>query len=83
MRGRDLPRRRTLRLQPLPEGAIAWTEEQTRKNFEAVKAMVVPGSPGARKLLRIRRARCGRRCLRRRAALDDEERSVGRCSRRG
>lgn len=42
----------TLRLQNLPEGAFSWTEEQTRKNFEAVSAMVVPGSPGASKLLR-------------------------------
>lgn len=42
----------TLRLQRLPEGAFTWTEEQTRQNFEAVKAMVVPGSPGASKLLR-------------------------------
>lgn len=42
----------TLRLQRLPEGAFTWTEEQTRQNFEAVKTMVVPGSPGASKLLR-------------------------------
>src|SRR6185436_8069909 len=42
----------TLRLQRLTEGATNWTEEQTQKNFEAVKAMVVPGSPGASKLLR-------------------------------
>ncbi len=42
----------TLRLERLPEGATNWTEEQTRKNFEAAKAMVVPGSPGASKLLR-------------------------------
>ena len=42
----------TLRLQPLSPGADAWTEEQTRQNFEAAKAMVVPGSPGASKLLR-------------------------------
>jgi YVTN family beta-propeller protein len=42
----------TLRLQRLPEGATAWTEEQTRKNFEAAMAMVVPGSPGASRLLR-------------------------------
>ncbi len=42
----------TLRLQRLPEGATSWTEEQTRQNFEAAKAMVVPGSPGASKLLR-------------------------------
>jgi YVTN family beta-propeller protein len=42
----------TLRLQRLAEGATAWTEAQTRQNFEAAKAMVVPGSPGASKLLR-------------------------------
>ena len=42
----------TLRLQRLPEGAFSWTEEQTRQNFEAVKSLVVPGSPGASKLLR-------------------------------
>jgi YVTN family beta-propeller protein len=42
----------TLRLQRLPEGATMWTEEQTRQNFDAVKAMVVPGSPGASRLLR-------------------------------
>jgi YVTN family beta-propeller protein len=42
----------TLRLQRLPEGATSWTEEQTRQNFEAAKAMVVPGSPGASRLLR-------------------------------
>jgi YVTN family beta-propeller protein len=42
----------TLRLQALAEGATRWTEEQSRKNFEAVSTMVVPGSPGASKLLR-------------------------------
>ena len=42
----------TLRLQRLSPGAEAWTEEQTRQNFEAAMAMVVPGSPGASKLLR-------------------------------
>src|SRR6187399_2472786 len=42
----------TLRLQRLPEGATGWSEEQSRQNFEAVTAMVVPGSPGASKLLR-------------------------------
>jgi YVTN family beta-propeller protein len=42
----------TLRLQALSPGATFWNEEQTRKNFEAVTAMVVPGSPGASKLLR-------------------------------
>ncbi|MFM8534301.1 MAG: hypothetical protein ACKOEC_12080, partial [Acidimicrobiia bacterium] len=42
----------TLRLQRLPEGADRWTDAQSRQNFEAVKAMVVPGSPGASRLLR-------------------------------
>jgi YVTN family beta-propeller protein len=42
----------TLRLQRLAEGASRWTEEQSRQNFEAVKAKVVPGSPGASPLLR-------------------------------
>jgi len=42
----------TLRLQRMTEGARAWTEEQTRQNFEAVTKMVVPGSPGASRLLR-------------------------------
>ena len=42
----------TLRLQRLDEGATRWTEEQTRKNFDAAQSMVVPGSPGASRLLR-------------------------------
>lgn len=42
----------TLRLQRLAEDATSWTEEQSRQNFEAAKAMVVPGSPGASRLLR-------------------------------
>jgi YVTN family beta-propeller protein len=42
----------TLRLQRLAEGATGWTEEQSRQNFEAARAMVVPGSPGASRLLR-------------------------------
>lgn len=42
----------TLRLQRFSDGAAAWTEDQTRQNFAAVKAMVVPGSPGASRLLR-------------------------------
>ena len=41
-----------LRLQPLAEGAFTWTEEQSRKNFEAVSRYVVPGSPRASRLLR-------------------------------
>jgi len=42
----------TLRLQRFAPGAAAWNEEQTRQNFEAARAMVVPGSPGASRLLR-------------------------------
>src|SRR5262245_21784577 len=42
----------TLRLQRLPDGAMKWTEEQSRQNFEAITKLVVPGSPGASKLLR-------------------------------
>ncbi len=42
----------TLRLQAFAPGSATWTEEQTQKNFDAAKAMVVPGSPGASKLLR-------------------------------
>jgi hypothetical protein len=33
-----------LRLQPLPDGRTMWNEEESRKNFEAVKRVVVPGS---------------------------------------
>ena len=33
-----------LRLQALSSGATAWNEEQSRKNFEAVKRFVAPGS---------------------------------------
>ena len=32
------------RLQRLPKGRTTYTEEETRKNFEAVKRFVVPGS---------------------------------------
>jgi len=40
-----------LRLQPLPAGATSWTEEDARKNFEAVRRFVVPGSVAKSKLL--------------------------------
>ncbi|HEV2985478.1 MAG TPA: YncE family protein, partial [Vicinamibacterales bacterium] len=33
-----------LRLQPLASGSSAWNEEDTRKNFEAVRRVVVPGN---------------------------------------
>ncbi len=33
-----------LRLQPLSAGSTTWNEEESRKNFEAVRRVVVPGS---------------------------------------
>jgi hypothetical protein len=39
------------RLQARPEGSAAWSEEQSRKNFESVSKLVVPGSPDKSKLL--------------------------------
>ncbi len=33
-----------LRLQPLRPGATSWTDEESRRNFEAVRRVVVPGS---------------------------------------
>ena len=39
-----------LRLQPLATGRTAWTEEESRKNFDAVRRMVVPGSVKSRLL---------------------------------
>ena len=33
-----------LRLQPLSAGSSTWTEEESRKNFDAVKRFVIPGS---------------------------------------
>ncbi len=42
----------TLRLQVLAPGTYSWTEEQSRKNFDAVLKFVVPGSPRASRLLR-------------------------------
>jgi hypothetical protein len=39
------------RLQPLPKGRGAYTEEETRKNFEAVSKFVLPGVPMKSRLL--------------------------------
>src|SRR4029453_6471403 len=41
----------TLRLQPLPPGSSTWSEEDSRKNFEAVRRVVVPGSLKSRLLV--------------------------------
>ena len=34
-----------------PAGAAFWTEEQSRKNFDTVSALVVPGDPAHSRLL--------------------------------
>lgn len=39
------------RLEKLPAGATFWTEEQSRKNFDTVSALVVPGDPANSRLL--------------------------------
>jgi hypothetical protein len=38
-------------LQPLSPGAAAWDEDQSRRNFEAVSRLVVPGEPMKSRLL--------------------------------
>jgi YVTN family beta-propeller protein len=40
-----------LRLTPLSSGATSWTEEQSRKNFEAVAKLVTPSEPLQSRLL--------------------------------
>ena len=43
------------RLQPLPAGRSAYTEEESRKNFEAAVRFVVPGVPSKSLLLTMPR----------------------------
>lgn len=38
-------------LEELERGAESWTEEQSRRNFDAIKRLVVPGDPQASRLL--------------------------------
>jgi hypothetical protein len=40
-----------LRLEKLSPGSKTWTEEQSRRNFETVSRLVVPGDPGRSLLL--------------------------------
>jgi hypothetical protein len=40
-----------LRLQPLAAGAKTWTDEESRKNFEAVRRVAMPGNASSRLLL--------------------------------
>ena len=39
------------RLEKLPPGARAWTDEQSRRNFEMVSKLVNPGDPETSRLL--------------------------------
>jgi hypothetical protein len=39
------------RLQRLSDGATTWDEEQSQKNFESAKRMVVPGNPKSKLLV--------------------------------
>lgn len=41
----------TMRLQPLSPGNATWTEEESRKNFDAVRQKVIPGNPTRSRLL--------------------------------
>ena len=38
-------------LEELETGAETWTEEQSRRNFDAIQRLVVPGDPQASRLL--------------------------------
>jgi YVTN family beta-propeller protein len=40
-----------LRLEPLRVGSPSWTEEQSRKNFDAVQQLIAPGEPLKSRLL--------------------------------
>jgi YVTN family beta-propeller protein len=40
-----------MRLQPLPPGSATWGEEESRKNFDVIRARVVAGNPLKSKLL--------------------------------
>ena len=41
----------SFKLEPLAPGATAWTEEQSRKNFDSVSQLVAPGKPKSSQLL--------------------------------
>jgi hypothetical protein len=40
-----------LRLQPLAAGSKTWSDEESRKNFEAVRRVVMPGNANSRLLI--------------------------------
>jgi len=41
----------TFRIERLSPGATSWNDEQSRRNFDSVKRLVVPGDPLASRLL--------------------------------
>jgi hypothetical protein len=41
----------TFRIERLSPGATTWNDEQSRRNFDSVKRLVVPGNPMASRLL--------------------------------
>jgi len=45
--------RTPLRLQPLAPGSTTWSEEDSRRNFDAVRRVVVPGSVKSRLLVHL------------------------------
>jgi hypothetical protein len=42
-----------LRLQPLPPGGGSWSEDESRRNFEAVRRVAQPGNPKSRLLVHV------------------------------
>ena len=48
-----------LRLQPLPAGRTTWTEEESRKNFQAIQRVVAPGNLKSRLLLHVLEEKAG------------------------
>jgi hypothetical protein len=47
-----VPGQGLLRLQRLAPGATDWSDEESHRNFDAVARLVIPGNPGASRLLR-------------------------------
>ena len=48
-----------LRLQPLGAGRTTWTEEESRKNFQAIQRVVAPGNLKSRLLLHALEEKAG------------------------
>ena len=48
-----------LRLQPIAAGSSTWSEEDSRKNFDAIRRVVQPGSLKSRLLLHVLEEKAG------------------------